>query len=277
MKILTLNTHSILEENYEDKLIKFVEMLKKERLSLFALQEVNQSSAMPEAEELATTGYVPCKGEKVIIRQDNHAYRIARMLKAAGKDYHWTWVPAKVGYGIYDEGIALFSESVIEDTERFYISQSRDYNNWKTRMIVGICTKNTWFYSVHMGWWNDGEEPFRNQWDKIVDQLGKKKGIVFVMGDFNSPSEQRGEGYDYVTASGWIDTWMTAWDKDDGITVGGKIDGWKEKEIPADKGMRIDYIFCNRKVEVLRSKVVFNGENYPVVSDHYGVLVEIEI
>ena len=31
MKILTLNTHSLVEEKYEEKLIEFVEMLKVEK------------------------------------------------------------------------------------------------------------------------------------------------------------------------------------------------------------------------------------------------------
>ena len=64
--------------------------------------------------------------------------------------YQWTWIPAKVGYDVYDEGIAIFSKTAFEDTEQFYISQSEDYNNWKARKILGIRTNNKWFYSVHM-------------------------------------------------------------------------------------------------------------------------------
>ena len=39
-------------------------------------------------------------------------------------------------------------------------------------------------------------------------------------------------------------------------------------------GMRLDYIWCNKKKEILSSRVVFNGLKEPVVSDHYGVLIE---
>lgn len=277
MKILTLNTHSIMEENYEEKLITFVEMLKKEGLSIFALQEVNQSSAMPEAEELSETGYVVCKGCEVVIRTDNHAYRVAKMLREAGLRYQWTWVPAKIGYDIYDEGIAVFSRTVIEDTDQFYISESIDYNNWKTRKILGICTRGMWFYSVHMGWWNDEEEPFLKQWNKVAEHLKNQNHICLIMGDFNSPADKKQEGYDYVIHSGWLDTWQMAKEKDAGITVGGVIDGWKESLVSKEQGMRIDYIFCNKEIGVKSSKVVFNGKNYPIVSDHYGVLIETDI
>jgi len=41
MKLLTLNTHSIIEENYEQKFKIFVDEIYKERPDIIALQEVN--------------------------------------------------------------------------------------------------------------------------------------------------------------------------------------------------------------------------------------------
>lgn len=279
MKILTLNTHSIVEENYEEKLIAFVEMLKAEEPSVFALQEVNQSLAMPEAVDASATGYVACKDCDTTIRTDNHAYRVAKLLLEAGVVYQWTWISAKVGYDIYDEGIAIFSKTAITDIEQFYISQSEDYSNWKARKILGISTNDIWFYSVHMGWWDDEEEPFAKQWDVFAERLRTRSQICYIMGDFNSPADKRNEGYDYVVRSGWMDTWQAAKEKDFGITVGDVIDGWEDKvgEVLADDkhGMRIDFIFCNKIIPVVNSKVVCNGVNYPVVSDHYGVMIEV--
>jgi len=62
--------------------------------------------------------------------------------------------------------------------------------------------------------------------------------------------------------------------KDEDITVGGNIDGWNDKANQEE--MRIDYIFCNKEILVESSEVVFNGKNYPIVSDHYGVVIEID-
>lgn len=279
MKILTLNTHSLVEEKYEEKLIEFVKMLKVEKPDVFALQEVNQSLAMQEALDASATGYIMSENGNATIRMDNHAYRVAKLLLEAGIIYQWTWIPVKVGYDIYDEGIAIFSKTAFEDTEQFYISQSEDYNNWKVRKILGVRTNNKWFYSVHMGWWNDEEEPFVKQWDVFSERLRNRNEICYIMGDFNSPANKRNEGYDYVVRSGWMDTWQAAKSKDSGITVGTVIDGWKDKvdEVTNqnEMGMRIDFIFCNKVIPVESSKVVCNGVNYSVVSDHYGVMIEV--
>ena len=41
MKLITLNTHSLIEEHYEEKLHAFAEMVRKEKPDILALQEVN--------------------------------------------------------------------------------------------------------------------------------------------------------------------------------------------------------------------------------------------
>lgn len=88
MKLLTLNTHSLAEPGYEEKLLLFAEMIQKEQPEVFALQEVNQriSSEPVEAGEgddgqeeggkeagaiLRKAGYVPCEGDGRPIRKDN--------------------------------------------------------------------------------------------------------------------------------------------------------------------------------------------------------------
>lgn len=66
--------------------------------------------------------------------------------------------------------------------------------------------------------------------------------------------------------------------KDSGVTVEEEIDGWRDGEGGgAVKDVkRLDYIFCNTQKKVKSSKVVCNGKNYPVVSEHYGVMIEVE-
>lgn len=281
MKIITLNTHSIIEPNYENKLEIFAKMIKTENPDVFALQEVNQSVAKSEITIFVENGYIPCKDLCPVIRVDNHALRLDRFLRSMGIEYYWTWIPLKIGYDIYEEGLAIFSRTPIAEIKQFYISKSRTMSNWKTRKVLGIKTNGMWFYNVHMGWWDDKEDPFKAQWDTAKAELTcamKTSEYHFMMGDFNSPSSIRGEGYDYIKTSGWFDTWELARNKDDGITVGKVIDGWRDRmeEADAAKGVRLDYIWANQKLPVKSSKVILNGENYPVVSDHYGVIVEVE-
>lgn len=281
MKILTLNTHSLQEEQYERKLEDFVDLILRERPDVMALQEVNQSAAAPVlgAEEL--TGMVPVPGIDIPVRRDNHAAEVARRLREAGFPCSWTWLPIKLGYGKYDEGVALFSLSgSIAEVDAFRISGCDDYQNWKTRKVLGIRTegRKDWFYTIHMGWWEDAEEPFLTQWKTLDAKLLQKQAgaPVWLLGDFNSPAEVRGEGYDCIRTCGWFDTYLLAVEKDSGVTVEGAIDGWRDKleEPSAAGGMRIDHIWCSQAAPVLRSNVIFNGNNGPQVSDHFGVVVE---
>lgn len=291
MKLMTLNTHSLIEEDYEAKLQAFARGVLKEMPEVIALQEVNQTRSAPAAgqKSLQVCGYVPCVESDTVndavrpgapgspvIRTDNHAYRLAGILAGQGLPYFWTWTAAKTGYDIYDEGLAVFSRLPILETKQCYITGIRDYDNWKTRKMLGIGISTEYgtgyYYSVHMGWWDDPDEPFREQWERIGRSLPASGQTVWLMGDFNSPAHIRGEGRDIILAGGWHDSYDLAVKKDSGITVGHAIDGWKERGgLP---GMRIDYIWVSRPVPVKYSRVVFNGSHYPVVSDHYGIIAE---
>lgn len=280
MKILTLNTHSLQEENYAQKLEWFIERILVEQPDVIAMQEVNQTIAAPKAPPHMLRGLTSVS-RGVPLREDNHAAVIARRLNLAGIPCFWAWLPIKIGYGKYDEGLAVLAlNRTIRHAQSILISHADDYANWKTRRILGVQLDgmDDWFYTVHMGWWNDETEPFRHQWKATHTALAEKikKSPVWLMGDFNGPAEVHGESYDFIAKAGWQDTYLLADEKDDGITVSGVIDGWRDKIAEPEKcpGMRIDQIWCSRKMPVERSKVIFNGTNGPVVSDHYGVIVQ---
>ena len=80
MKLLTLNTHSLIEPEYEAKREIFVEFIAKEQPDVFALQEVNQTAAAPELKAVPA-GYTSCPGNTVPLKADNHAAAVARMLE----------------------------------------------------------------------------------------------------------------------------------------------------------------------------------------------------
>ena len=208
---------------------------------------------------------------------------MVKELRKRGIYYDWTWISAKTGYGKYDEGMALLSRKPIARVQQFLISKTDDYENWKTRRTLGIQPEGSsdWFFTVHMGWWNDEEEPFADQWKCIQEALKDPEygeGIIWLMGDFNSQADVRGEGYDLVLKSGWKDTYLLAEEKDDGITVAEEIDGWREEDGRSGSTKnekRLDYIFCNTPADVRSSNVICNGKNAPVVSDHYGVMITV--
>ncbi|MGN0706542.1 MAG: endonuclease/exonuclease/phosphatase family protein [Faecalibacterium sp.] len=278
MKLMTINTHSLIEPQYEAKLVQLAEFILREQPDIVAMQEVNQSVSAPVAEPQLAEGLCPIAGQTVPLRQDNHAAQVARLLRQGGLRPQWAWLPAKIGYDRYDEGLALFSLGrPITAADSFRISQCSDYRNWKTRRTLGIQVDGEWFYTVHMGWWADEEEPFAAQWQQLERRLLSKKaaGRVWLLGDFNSPAEVRGQGYDCMRGAGWQDSFLLAQKADSGVTVEGIIDGWRDFFTEPPEGMRIDQIWCSQAISVQDSRVVLNGHNGPVVSDHFGVMIHI--
>lgn len=267
MKLLTLNTHSFVEEEYERKRALFVRGILQEKPDVIALQEVNQSRNAKRV-EVPGAGIVADRG--ISLRLDNHVYRVAEELENQGLSYYWVWLPMKIGYDKYDEGLAVLSRFPIEDWQCVRISDSDSYENFRTRYALGVYTKNRWFYSVHTSRWREDEESFLAQWGRLLLHL-RDKDEVWLMGDFNSPAKETGTGYDLIRKSGWYDSYALAGEKDCGVTIPGAIDGWRDG---AGDAMRIDYIWSNFCAKVLRSEVVFNGKRLERVSDHYGVLIE---
>ena len=279
MKLMTLNTHSLVEPDYANKKEEFIKVIEKEQPDLIALQEVNQSINAKEIKDEKL--FIRCSDFNRPVRMDNHALAVVEGLRKLGICYYWTWISAKIGYDKYDEGMAILSKKPIVKVEQHLISQVNDYTNWKTRRMLGVQLEGSsdWFYTVHMGWWNDTEEPFKNQWDKIETVAkSKKDSPIWLMGDFNSPDDIMGEGYQLICNRGWMDTYHLAYKKDNGITVEEEIDGWKDSDNRGcnKKEKRLDYIFCNKKRKIKSSYVFCNGKAYPIVSDHYGVYIEVE-
>ena len=281
MKILTLNTHSLQEENYQQKLEWFVEGILKEMPDIIAMQEVNQTADAELMDLEMLEGQYPIPG-CMKIRRDNHAAQVAYRLRQAGIECYWAWLPIKLGYGKYDEGVAILSLGrKIRCVDKFPISRVNDYRNWRTRAVLGVQVEGVedWFYTVHMGWWDDDSERFLDQWNMLSSCIATKRcyGTIWLLGDFNAPDRVLGQSYEHIVACGWVDTYQIAQYKDSGITVPGIIDGWREKLIDKNvEGMRLDYIWCSRRKEVFSSRVVFNGMKEPVVSDHFGVMIQVK-
>ena len=84
MKLLTLNTHSLIIPEHEAKREIFVDFIAKEQPEVFALQEVNQTASAPLLEEVPA-GYYPCPGNTVLLKADNHAAAVAKMLEAQNR------------------------------------------------------------------------------------------------------------------------------------------------------------------------------------------------
>lgn len=269
MKLLTLNTHSLEEKDMEEKLQLFADFVAGVQPDVIALQEVNQTMTAPLVPQ-DPAGLVKAQ-TAVPMRADNYALALNELLRQKGVDYHWTWLPIKTGYSKYDEGLAVFSKQPILDTANLLVSGVDDYTNFQTRRLLGIRTENGWFFDVHMSWWGDPDEPFAAQWNTLMNLL-PEDGPIYLMGDFNGDAQIRGENYDLVASDGWFDTYELAVEKDDGWTMFGMIDGWRDqKAVPF---RRIDQIWVSEEIPVKTSRIHFNGKNEPIVSDHFALYCE---
>ncbi|WP_394136755.1 endonuclease/exonuclease/phosphatase family protein [Cytobacillus oceanisediminis] len=263
MKLLTLNCHSWQEDQQLEKIKILAETIKENQYDVIALQEVSQHKLSPLVDRH--------------IRRGNYGLVLIEELKKLGvKDFQFTWDFSHIGYDVYEEGLAILTRHEIKEEYSFFITKSHDQNYWKTRKIAGTKilyqNRHISFYSCHLGWWHDEEEPFKHQAESLLAQV-QSNDAFFLLGDFNSSAFSRDEGYDYMISHGLYDTYELADEKDSGVTVKGKIAGWDENK----QDLRIDLILSNKLFQPKYSKVIFNGLNKPVISDHYGVEVEVEI
>lgn len=262
MRLLTLNCHAWQEENQIEKIKHLAQVIKEKQYDVIALQEVMQLID-------------PSDNEKV--KKDNYAVVLLHELMKLGvTDYQFVWDLAHIGFDIYEEGLAILTRCEIKKAESFLVTKNDDINNFRTRRVVGVEimyeNQSITVYSCHLGWYHDEEEPFKGQVDELVAHLSQAH-LNIVMGDFNNDANVRDEGYDYLLSKSLIDTYTVAEVKDEGITVEGKIDGWSDNK----KDLRIDLVLTSQPVTVKSSHVIFNGQNKEVVSDHFGVEVELEL
>ena len=266
-----------MEDNPQLKLVQIADFIEEEDFHIIALQEINQTM---EANKIADDLFIKASGEShsVAIKEDNFAYLLVQLLKERGQTYYWSWTANHIGYDVYDEGVAILSKTPFA-SESFLVSEISDYANHYTRRVLKgtvMLEEQEWVvFSCHYSWWLDpsGESLFKHEWDKTLQHIGvNEKQIHLLMGDFNNEAVMKGEGYDYLkeTTPQLKDAYIQADEKVGSATVLSDIDGW---EGHTDE-KRIDYIFTDYSGDIKSCRVVFDGQNGPVVSDHFGVAVE---
>lgn len=264
MKLLTLNCHSWQEENQLEKIKYLAKVISEKKYDVVALQEISQSTKSKIIEKN--------------IREDNFAVLLKEELnKLCNQNYEFYWDFSHIGYDIYEEGLAIMSRHKFVDSKSFFVTKGQDRTYWKTRKIVkssiAISDKVIDFYSCHLGWWNDEDEPFKYQADELISSIDNDR-ITILMGDFNNNAFIRNEGYDYLINNNLTDLYLLG-NNDDKlcITAKGKIDGWEKNK----ENLRLDFILSNKSLNVRKADVIFNGNNKEIISDHYGIEMELEI
>ncbi|MGV2928448.1 endonuclease/exonuclease/phosphatase family protein [Macrococcus capreoli] len=271
MKLLTLNTHSWLENHQDEKIDQIVTQIIKGDYDIIALQEVNQ---LIENDSVVNDQYYCPGNDEIAIKDDNFAYIIVQRLHAQGYDYYFSYAMSHIGYDKYEEGSAILSKRPIKPYAEF-VSMDQSPDNYKSRKILfgetevnGVAVVVA---SCHFSWWINEHEGFSYEWMNTKRILERYQQPIIVMGDFNNPEGT--EGYNFVLQNCDLqDTYVIADVKHGHHTIEKNIAGWEDN----DGKLRIDFIFVSPEFEVTSSKTVFDDVNGPIVSDHYGVEVEIK-
>ncbi|MEM5597636.1 endonuclease/exonuclease/phosphatase family protein [Niallia circulans] len=202
-------------------------------------------------------------------------------MKKEGLEYYWSWVPSHIGYDQYDEGIAILTRFKVTNARGILLSRKDDYTDYHTRKALEVSfqasERNYLVYGLHLSWWQDETEsyPFLYEWNKLVEAWeaeARAGGCILLMGDFNNPAHIEEEGYSVVSKHPYLkDAYLDATVKNGSHTVEKKIDGWENNS----DLLRIDYIFVSSNLSVHSYETIFDGRTTPVVSDHFGVKVEI--
>lgn len=272
MNVLTLNTHSWLEDNPLEKLQHLADQIINEEYALIALQEVNQRiDSLPV---ISTHNFHPTENQQPI-HEDNFAHLLVQHLKEQGHDYHWSWAYNHIGYDIYHEGVALLSKQPIQP-KAVVISEKKNPNDYRTRvLLIGqtkLAKKTITAICCHYSWWLE-TGGFSYEWQQTEQALQHTASPVLLMGDFNNPASVAQTGYDLVLASSLQlqDSFVAAKKKVGEHSVEKAIDGWGKNQ----EKLRIDYIFTSQELVISNYQIIFDGKQTPIISDHFGVAVTI--
>ncbi len=266
MKLMTLNTHSLAEGNGEAQIAALANFLRRERPDGVALQEVCQSRSAPET-DLPHGGTVLERG--IPLRRDNFLLRLHGELSDL---YSFCWLPVKIGYGVRDEGLGFLCGNPVVLAEEIELTPCRSYEDWRRRSALRVRMegRSDTLICLHTDWWEEG---FLSEWERICAACGEREPL-WLMGDFNVSTERLLREGDPLRAAGFWDSYSLARERDLGDTVLPQADGWWGRE--RRDGLRIDQIRCRPRTPILRYRRVLDGREDPMVSDHFGVMIETE-
>ena len=267
MKVLTLNTHSWLEENQLEKCKMIVQEIATGDYDIIALQEVNQTIA---AQTIVPDGLYCPTDTLVEIKEDNFALRLVEELQLLDCDYYWSWTYSHVGYDIYHEGNALLSKQPIIAKE-YLASQATDVWDHTTRKNLSGVTEAdgqiVQVVSCHFSWWQDGK--FAYEWQQTEAFLAERADTLLILGDFNNDAASSGHQLVLDRSLQLQDSFLTATETIGEASVVKAIDGWQDNR----EALRIDYVFASNDLQATEYEVVFDGTRTPIVSDHFGIKV----
>ncbi len=269
-KVLSLNTHSWMEKDPEDKLLQLANAIATENYDIVCLQEINQLICSAPAE--TTENYIPAT-QVPKIATGNFALELVSLLKARGITYHWSWAYNHIGYSKFHEGVAILSKQPLIPHAVLVSAMDSELDHHTRRVLLAETTLDDCpitVVCVHLSWWDDG---FQEEWATLEQHLAGSKNPLLILGDFNNPTD--GPGYRRILDGPLplSDAHVVAEHCHGTFTIRKDIDGWVGNEAE----LKVDHVFASPQFHITSSEVVFDGSTFPVVSDHYGLAVQLAL
>ena len=196
MKFLTLNTHSWMEKEAEEKFQILLQDILDKDYDLICFQEINQITS-PEVEvndplSSFASSRTYSSGSLCHDFWLKNWLRKEKLLLDLGFNH--------VGYDHgYHEGVAILSKTPIKAGE-ILVSDVDDPTDYHTRRVALAWTevegKELALASVHLSWWDKG---FQEEWARFEAVLKELNKPLILAGDFNNQAGQ--EGYQAILAS----------------------------------------------------------------------------
>lgn len=261
MKIITQNLHCFAEENYLEKFQRIAQFIVDNDVDVACFQEVAQHVASPLVDQ--------AKG----LKEGNAALLIRDMIKAiSGQDYEILFSFAHYYYDTDEEGVAMLSRIPLQSWSEHVISEEKEiFIERRTALEIHL-QNNLSISSVHLGiaTKREPQSPALQQFLNLKEMTSGEIKLFF--GDYNIPDTT--SAYDEIIQSGCYDLCGARAQGDERfLTTPGAIDGWHHHK----DAKRLDYGFANKAVKVNTARVIFNGENEAMVSDHFGLYFDIEV
>lgn len=252
IKLLSLNLHCLEEEDIKKKQEIIVNEIINKDIDIIFLQEVAQ--------------YADKQVIKGKIKQSNYGFELYELLSKKGHLYNYEYLPIKLGFNKYDEGLGFLSKYPLKNITSGYLSITKDYNNFRTRKYLKASLKinnqDMDIITTHLGW-DSRVESYLKQCENLVQAVTNEHTLIG--GDFNIFCGS--DYYSKTISMGLIDLY--------GLNENKKYDYTFENDLDVHKGSgRIDYIFSTKHYKAINQDILFKDQ---MVSDHYGLFVEIKV
>ncbi|HVZ12169.1 MAG TPA: endonuclease/exonuclease/phosphatase family protein [Patescibacteria group bacterium] len=272
MKVRFLHLN-IFQGKYFTRIVKFI---KENDIDLLHLQEVTGG-------KLSKGGgfsyeHVPEANEMIIAQDTVGIDNLKRLKEEFPYDFRFAKTSGFVGdpTAYYGNGTFFRPEFKLLDEKIIVLhpenEETPEFNKWEESgrsalfLKFEIENKTFWSINTHLAW---GNNPYdadykTKQAQLIIDEIEKLKEPFILSGDFNMVAETQ------VVAM--FEKYGTNWTKKEGITntLNGHVHGIKKLFPP---GLAVDYVFTSPEVNVKSYRLVDEID----LSDHYGMLLELEV